>query len=463
MRSDSLLAAPNTLLRLCVRWYALIAIWFVLMATFSPALFLGDDGFDVLAGHALTSGRDATRLARQLMLQIGVTLPLVIGALVSGATHELLSTPMSWTLPLVRRRMLSGHALVLLPLTMAVGFGALARTDVHTAVVAACAATFWYALGINWLTMGHRPVVAYPLMGMAIIALVRPSWYAAAMAPTVASWPITIAVGALVSALGVSLMLQHTGAASGRAAVGMGMRTRRLGMGDMTLGPAFGRRTAVLSRADGSVRQTLTDWVEAAFIESSWSTRAGLLGRGAIFALLSLFLWVANGQIGILSFSIVQHGLQLSGQLAYPLSRAQRANVQFLCCLVDVVILGVISSCVFVVLERFQVPRTLMGVPSNPVDWRLDLMAVLVLSPISQWFRALGPLALVQAKLVAIVPMTLVMIGALALPRGLDELLNQPGRGVLLLILAAIGVGVQLLHYVALHYVYARRDLVRSI
>jgi len=53
--------------------------------------------------------------------------------------------------------------------------------------------------------------------------------------------------------------------------------------------------------------------------------------------------------------------------------------------------------------------------------------------------------------------------GALALPRGLDELLNQPGRGVLLLILAAIGVGVQLLHYVALHYVYARRDLVRSI
>ena len=129
MRSDSLLAAPNTLFRLCVRWYALAAVWFMLMATFSPALFLGDDGFDVLAGQALTSGRDATLLARQLMLQIGVTLPLVIGALVSGAATELLRTPMSWTLPRVRRRMLSGHALLLLPLTVVVGYGALARTD----------------------------------------------------------------------------------------------------------------------------------------------------------------------------------------------------------------------------------------------------------------------------------------------------------------------------------------------
>ncbi len=30
MRSDSLLAAPNTLFRLCVRWYALAAVWFML-------------------------------------------------------------------------------------------------------------------------------------------------------------------------------------------------------------------------------------------------------------------------------------------------------------------------------------------------------------------------------------------------------------------------------------------------
>ena len=153
---------------------------------------------------------------------------------------------------------------------------------------------------------------------VAIIALFRPSWYAAAMAPTVASWPITIAVGALVSALGLGLLLQHTGAASGRAAVGVGMRTQRLGLVGVTIGPAFGRRTAVFSRADGSVRHTLTDWVEAAFIESSWSTRAGLLGRGAILTLLSTFLYVANGQIGILGFSFAQHGLQLSGQVVYP-------------------------------------------------------------------------------------------------------------------------------------------------
>ena len=85
MRSDSLLAAPNTLFRLCVRWYALAAVWFMLMATFSPALFLGDDGFDVLAGQALTSGRDATLPALHLMLQIVVT-PLVLVSVLSAGT-----------------------------------------------------------------------------------------------------------------------------------------------------------------------------------------------------------------------------------------------------------------------------------------------------------------------------------------------------------------------------------------
>ena len=153
MRLASVLPAPGALLRLFARWMTLSAIYLLAMAVMLPLLFLEDTGLRVFTGQTMASDFN-TSVARQLVLHLGVTVPLILAVLASAAAGEMLGTPMAWTLPSVRRKILSGHMMIVLLITAIVAAFASRRVDSLTTVIVmcmvmcACRGAAWHAMRV---------------------------------------------------------------------------------------------------------------------------------------------------------------------------------------------------------------------------------------------------------------------------------------------------------------------------
>lgn len=456
MRAADGWVAPGALLRLLARWYSLAAVYLLALAVFAPALFVDGDALRLLLGRVSASEFDAP-MVRQLVVQTSALLGLISGALVAFSVTEVLGTPNGWLLPGARPKMLSGHLVILFIVVLIVSANAFARIGMQSAAMVVCLTPFWYAIGANWLTMGRWGHVSWPLMLLAIVLAFRPSWYAAAF--DAGSLSVVLAVCGLVSA--VVMLRSLAGAPWGRAVAVTSTAMH-------SVSQTFGLRLVPRRRPDettqatlhAGARHTFRAWLDAAFVESGQTALRWLTTRVLFLGAYAAFIYGASAQIGLVSFLFVQHGLQLSGLFAYPLSRRQRADLQWVYSLLDTLTVGAVVWGVLFTLSAIDAPRFFADDVPSRVPWSLEVLAVICCAPIAQWPRAMGPLPL-PAIGMRIIPMMLVMLGVVMLPRLLIRALGNPPEHVMLAILTAIAIGMQLLHLVALRYAYARRDIRR--
>ncbi len=448
--------APGALLRLFARWYSLAAVYLLALAVFAPALFSDGDALRLLLGR-VTAAEFDTAMVRQLVVQTSALLGLISGALVSFSVMEVLGTPNGWLLPGARRKMLSGHLLVLSVVVAVVAANAFARVGSHSAVMTVCLTPFWYAIGANWLSMGRWGHVSWPLMASTLVLVFRPSWYAAAFDGRFVS--VTLALAGLVSS--VVMLRSLAGAPWGRAVA-------RTSTSMNSVSQTFGMRLLPFRRHDhttqatphGGARHSFGQWIEAAFVESGQTVSRWLTTRILFVGVYAVFIYGAGAQIALVGYLFVTQGLQLSGLFPYPLSRRQRADLQFFMSLLDTLTVGGVVWLVLFVLSATGAPRFFADDISARVPWSLEVLALICCAPVAQWPRAMGPIALMAIGL-RIVPMMLVMLGVVILPRVLARVLGDLPENVMLVIFVAIAVGMQLLHFVALRRVYMRRDIPR--
>lgn len=331
----------------------------------------------------------------------------------------------------------------------------------------------------RWPRIGLPPIV------LALIAVLKPVWYVTAV--TVA--PFNFVVVGIALSFAVASLLSQAGAPWGRAVVASTTAKTQAGPFDRAglrafIGSFFGpffresvgsffapflnrdRNDDVRAYRYGGTRHSLAQWINAAFIESARSAWQGMFFRQVFVALYAAFLYIASGQIGLIAIVIVQSGPQLSGVLPYPLSRLERTHVQFACNLLETIVTGGAAWLVFMLLEANGAPRAFaedVSVLQFQRRWPMELAALMVCMPFAQWARAMGPLPVnTMAMVRSIIPMSLLILGVVVIPRSLDRLLGHPPLSTILLVLAATGVVVQVLYYLALRYVYARRDLWRD-
>ncbi len=448
--------APGALLRLFVRWYSLAAVYMLALAVFAPALFADGDALRLLLGR-VTEAEFDTPMVRQLVFQTSALFGLIPGALASFSVTEVLGSPNGWLLPGARRKMLSGHLLVLAAVVAVVAANAFVRVGLHSALMAVCLTPFWYAIGANWLTMGRWGHVSGPLLALTLVLVFRPSWYAAAFDGKSVS--ATLALAGLVSA--VVMLRSLVGAPWGRA---VARTTTAMNSVSQTFGMRFlpFRRRDETTQATplGGARQTFRHWLDAAFVESGQTASRWLTTRILVVGAYAALIYGCDSQIGLIGWLFVQHGLQLSGLFPYPLSRRQRAHLQFTYSLLDALTVSGVVWLVFSGLSTIDAPRFVVIDMANRVPWSLEVIALICCAPVAQWPRAMGPIPVTGIG-IRIIPMMLVMLGVTMLPRVLDRMLGRPSENVLLVILAVMAVGLQLLHFVALRRVYMRRDIRR--
>lgn len=452
MHVGEVIRAPSSFFRLFARWYTLVAIWIVAMLVAIPALFIGDDGFAVLAGERSVGGRDLSAAARQLVLHVGVILPLGFTAWVSTMTQELNSTSISWTLPGLRKRLLAGHVTTMVLMTVLVGVCGARRTDGTTALVAAALVPFWYAIGATWTRFTAAPRYLVSLLLVMLVAVFRPVWYTTVVTTPPYHWA-SIALGALAS---MWLLRMHVDTMWSRALVLVGV-SRDMVPNAFPFGPLINRAGATLSVVGGTTRRSLLHWVHAALVEHARSLPAAIGARLFGFTIVSLLFYFLNSTVGLMGITFAQQGLQLSGLLMYPLARRQRAHVQFLCCLIEV---GVMASVVFItfqLLEALGVARPTFG-PTRSNGWRIELALLVAFAPLAQWWRALGPLpqtAFAPRMAAMASVMTPFVVSNVLLLRAFRHI----AADVTLAYIICLALLVHAAHFAGLHYVYARRDL----
>lgn len=445
--------APTYLLRLFTRWFTLVALLVVAMTLVIPAIFIGDSGFAILAGERSVDGRDLAAAARQLVLHAGVLVPLVLAAQVSAVAFELQATSVSWTLPGLRRKMLSGHVLLMLVTATIVGVGAALRTDRGTALLAAALVPFWYAVGASLWEQLQSPRRFALLLPVILVGALRPTWYTEMVTSPTLQW------GCIVLAVVASgwLLLTKIDPALSRA-FGQHVAVRSALPHVLMFGPLINHEGATVSGVRGATRRSLLQWVHAAVVEHARSIPAALRGRVFVTALVSIFLYLTNSFVVILGITFAQAGLQLSGLFMYPLTRRQRADVQFLCCLVDVAVVTVVVIITFSLLEVMGVDRTRFNSLISG-DWRVHIAAIVAFAPLAQWGRALGPIASTTSIVKRSVPNALFALVSVLSLVALRRVLGNPPTSVALAYFAGVALLVHAAHFAALRYVYARRDL----
>jgi hypothetical protein len=440
------------LFRLLFRWIALTFIVVVAGAFVLPVLFSDINGSALFFGWPVVGSRSAGPVARQLVLQLGATLPLTAATMASLAAQEMYVSSISWTLPNLRSRILTGHLVLLATITLAVSLLGFTRADAWTATLAAGLTLFWYAVGACWQTIFRRPWLATLCIVLAAVALLRPSWYAACL-----TWsPYTVLLVLPAVAMSVILLARHHGTAMNRTT---SLASAAIGSKSLPTAMFFwGNRTDAVNEQFTGPRHTLWQWILAAATESTRRARSWVFLRAVSIVPAILFLYFGNTTLAIMGISFVQFGLQLSGQLAYPLSRRQRATLQYVCSLIDVFVVVTAVWSIIMVLQAVGASRLWFIPRPSTIDWRVELAALCVMVPVAQWSRATRPLP--PTDLAAqIVPTMLVVLGATMTPYLLRWTFGTMGVGQTMLLLSVAIVVSQLLYFAALQFVYARRDL----
>jgi hypothetical protein len=445
-----MLGGSGALLRLFARWYTLALIFIIALTAFAPTLFLGDESLLLLAGHALPDGRDADTPMRQLVLHMGMLVPLMIAFCTNVATGELYGTSVSWSLPHLGRRMLAGHAVVLTLVTIAIGVFALLRTETTTAVYAIAMVPFWYGLGASGSVFAPLRWMVGGLALVTIVLALRPTWYAAALAPSMMAHMLVGA--AMVTGI---LMLVYRHRATGIRTSVLLHPTRMLQAEAASSTTTSG---AIALPREHSPRDGMRSWIQAAMHESSRSGRQWIRSYTLFFAFMATFIYLTGSMLGVIAMTVVGSGLQLSRVFAYPLSRTEQAMLRYACAAVELVLIGVVVGLTYALLEGLGVPRTLLTDPVTRFDWRVELAALCVLIPIAQWPRAVKQAPYQTWRIALIVPAMLLMFGTVFLPRVLMRAVGDNTTAALAWLGVALVV-VQGTYYMALRAAYARRDL----
>lgn len=454
MHRGSIPLSPFTLWRLFARWQLPLVLWGVAMACMLPTLFVDDNGLSVLFDATRGGEGDDPAMVRQLLLHAAVWIPLAIAVAAGSAEDGLMSSAHAWTLPRVGERLLAGHVLVIVLLSSAIGLVFSLRTDGRTAFLAAGMVPFWYAAGIAFPAVLARRELAYALLAALGVGLFWPRAYVW----IVSAVPVSVAIAAALMGSGGILHLRRT-PLTGRV---LNAVTREA-LTHFTIPGGFGRSHQVAESgkrfaAGTPVRSSLSAWVLAA-VEESGGARIAVVLQAMLFAFLAAFTFFLSTSSVVMLFSGWQRGLQLSGTHCYPMARRTRAHVQFICSALDLSLMMLVASTVFALLHAL--PLKPLGLMSStaPQDWRIELLVVAACAPIVQWARVLGPLPN-TAIASRVVYMSIAMIAAAVLPRFVVGQLQPHSLLTQLAAMAAIVLASQLVHFLALRYVYDRRDLV---
>ena len=459
MRRTEMLGGAGALLRLFVRWYSLGLVFIVALTAMTPSFFLGDDGLLLLVGQSLPDGRDTDAPMRQLVLHMGMLLPLMFAFCTSVATGELYGTSVSWSLPHLGRKLFAGHLVVLTLVTTAIGVFALFRTDRTTALYVMALVSFWYGLAVSDPPFAPRRWTVVGVVLAAIVLAIKPAWYASALTPS----PIVHVLVVLAMVSGIVMLAQRHRTTRIRNSVLLHRATRMLqaagGYSATTLGAID------VQQPHSTPRRNLSSWIQAAMTESSQTRRRWFRSYVLGLAFMAAFTYLCGTFVGIIGMTVVGGGLQLSGAFTYPLSRKQRAMLRYACSAVEVAMLGLVVGLTYGLLARLDVPRTLFTDAVIPFDWRVELAALCVMLPIAQWPRAIRRLSLQSWQSKAswqkgfILPAGLLMIGTALFPRLLMKALGEGATTAALAYLGLALIVVQGMYYTALRVAYARRDL----
>jgi hypothetical protein len=444
---------------LFVRPAALTLVWLIAMALFGAAAHLGDQGFSLaFLGHP-DQPIDVDALVAttsQLVLHGSALVSVVIGLYAVLQASEMDASPRLALAPGFRDSMRAGTLVLMYALPVLVWMWAHRWADAASIQLAMLWVPWWFALG-SWgtlLSRGPGLLQAVPIAAIAILAL-QPRLY--------------VGVVDLVGVPGsvVSLVLATL-------AVVSSWRPRV-------------REAWTLRRTDGTSLSALLDWFtdrstedeerESDSTRTRWwwlqqlrRERVGARNaegrRIAAAVVTAIGFYVLGVSPMLLGLSFMNVGRVASRPLMYPLSRRDRATLQFFDQLLDVLTIGLVTWLVFTACTTIGVPILMQSGMMGKAPWSFHILGATAFAPFAQWMRARNPdvdykveqrrapTLLRDASISMLLFMFAGQIVTLLVWKGFGQ---RPADATLTL--GAIGVAMQVCCYIGLQWYFGRTDL----
>lgn len=426
-------------------------------------LVVGDAPMDLADLREMAHAPEGAPIARRIMMRRATMLGTIVGFLAGSAGFEAQRMSVSWGLPLLRTGLLHGHvALATLTALLGVAWDA-AWAPVTDAVRSGLVGVTYYGIMASW---GHLPALLRSVRwSMAVpialfgVMLFAPDWLVA-----------------MATVLDVPGLLVLAGASVGLMWWGTTREAHRLVL-SWTPTVDDAARPSRADDLDGGKDLRAADhdtwsWLRRLADEwpsSHWARRllpfpqaAWLAGTSALFVVVSHF----SGSHGALVALVIAQAPMAAGHpLPYPLSRRDRARLQFAHQAVTLLIVMGVALPIALMLHAADVP---------PIAWFSDgapprqplvvgYASMFALIPVAQagiaW-QPVGPwpLTSIRSYVTRFVPFILFAVLEAGLARGLWTASGQQ-RDVTVLWCLLLGGVLQGVNYAYLRAVFARRDL----
>jgi hypothetical protein len=460
---------PFAVIALQFRWRALLIPATLVVILFVVASQAQESSLAFMLGgapHDALALPNAAALVHQMVLHTAALVAASAGMLVSVSLFEMQRALRMWTVPSLHRAVRRDSLIILAGLMGTLGLWAWRWAEPPSIAAALVLVPWWFGL---FAAIGHlvarsteRPWVvgALPFVALLIVAA-RPALYVAAVGTL--GW----AGGAVLSAAGAALLWYTTTPALHRA-VGLFKPAVR-SAGDVAH-PFLG--------VPGP--NTLVQWFrwlgnEAGLI--GFMQRVGMLPQlliratnGAVFGTL---IYLMAGDVMMIAMTDWYSGLATGSSLWYPLSRTQRARLQFLDQTVALLVVIVVTSLVYWLFWSSGAPRLPFAMDSGrhgTGHTAVAFAAAFALFPIAQIPRAFAPLMNAahprpfSGRLILLSIGTYLPFALLAkfLERSVWQYTSHDLLTSLLLC-AAVALPVQAASYLMLRAVFARRDLTAAL
>ena len=424
-------------------------IWMIAIVTVVPSFRLGDDGLATFAAWGHTAPPD---LAASVVLACSASLSFFAGLLIAIVTSEVNATIHGRLLPNAIRYVRIGSMWIATVLASSIGAAGAQIAHAEVAVLAAL-------LSVGWFTMGTAVALAgvYRRTSVAVaLGVIAMFFYPHVYATSVRSQPVLSVAFAVV--LVVVIQRRLYSATARRAS-----SERMQAIAEEWLRSA--RTTDPMPFASFSNRSSVY-WVRAAIAEfpALRRTSRGLWTRFAALqgAFVAAFSYMLNpAQIGLVSISLAQRGLQLSNSVMYPLSRSERARIRFWCALADSALVLAAMGATFAMLHVLRVPQ--LRIDSFDAD-RFPpigyiICALFAFSPIAHLARPVSPLPVNHARFLPMIPaLSLMLFTQIAATWAYRRLVVRDAM-LPYEVVFAVAIVMQLAHYVVLQRIYRRATL----
>ena len=324
-----------------------------------------------------------------------VVLMALIGATVGGISHEAHQPLFAFAVPKLRAKLLQGQLIIGLTVALVLAAGIVYAEDgVHAVNIFACAMLF-YALGTT-VSDPITPRLVSLLILVACLAFASESDRIRDLfetMPAVATIGATLITGALLRR-GWSIESARKRAVTGARIPGI-MR-----WGKFTLADFEGQDSTARSWRVSLVSGRLADWVRATDYENFGASGGGWLKTLSVTV---LYYGGAAYVLGNPSFAAVMgmmaltmSGHRLVGSGVYPISRSARANLLFVCSIVDSVAYFLLVSILTLALANSGLPRFMTpdGIPERPLAMMMMYFPLaFIWAPVAQWAFVTRPVA----------------------------------------------------------------------